>query len=203
MTWAIVPAKPFSEAKSRLGPAISPADRAAVARRLLERTVDVLMQADGLARVLVVSRDEEALALARERGAEGLVEQGDGLNGALTYAATHAVAGGGTRILVLHSDLPMLTVADVEALLRAGNSAEVVIAHDRDHVGTNALLTPAGAFAYAFGPQSFSAHVELARAAGYEPAVVARPGLAFDIDYPGDLEELEVGGPERWRNPGD
>jgi 2-phospho-L-lactate guanylyltransferase len=199
-TWAIVPAKPFVEAKSRLGPELSAEERQAVARRLLERTVRVLLEVPGLDRVAVVSRDREALLVALALGAEALAEQGKGLNPALTYAAERAVEGGATRILVLHSDLPMLALADVDALLVAGEEAEVVIAHDRHLVGTNALLSPPAAFPYAFGQHSYQTHLDLAQRAGYEPAVVARPGLAFDIDYPGDLEELEMAGPERWRD---
>lgn len=200
VTWAIVPAKPFSEAKSRLGPIVSPEERRAVARRLLERTVGVLVEVGGLDRVAVVSRDREALQVARDLGAVALAEQGNGLNPALTHAAEQAVDGGATRVLVLHSDLPMLTKGDVEALVAAGETSDVVIAHDRHLVGTNALMTPPGAFPYAFGQGSYSAHLELARLAGFKPAVVARPGLAFDVDYPGDLDELEVAGPEKWRN---
>jgi 2-phospho-L-lactate guanylyltransferase (CobY/MobA/RfbA family) len=118
----------------------------------------------------------------------------------LTYAAARAVEAGATRILVLHTDLPMLQPEDAEALLAAGETAEIVIAHDRHQVGTNALLTPPGAIPYAFGQNSYHAHLDLARAAGYEPAIVARAGLAFDVDYPGDLDELTVAGPDGWRD---
>jgi 2-phospho-L-lactate guanylyltransferase len=200
LTWAIVPAKPFREAKSRLAPDLCDDEREAVARRLLERTVRALMEARGLDRVAVVSRDREALLLALGLGAEALAEQGNGLNPALTYAASRAVEGGATRILVLHSDLPMLTAADIEALLAAGEASEVVIAPDRHQIGTNGLLTPPAAIEYAFGTESFTAHLRLARAAGFEPAVVTRPGLAFDIDYPGDINDLELAGPDSWRD---
>ncbi len=199
VTWAIVPAKPFNEAKSRLGPIVSPEERQAVARRLLERTVGVLMEVKSLDHVAVVSRDREALLVALGLGAVALAEQGNGLNPALTHAARSAVDGGATRILILHSDLPMLSKEDVEALLAAGETSEVVIAHDRYLVGTNGLMTPPGAFPYAFGQNSYSAHLELARLAQFEPAIVARPGLAFDVDYPGDLDELEAAGPDTWR----
>jgi 2-phospho-L-lactate guanylyltransferase len=195
-----VPAKPFVEAKSRLSPTLSVEERSAVARGLLQRTLGVLMEVPGLDRVAVVSRDREALLVALELGAEAIVEQGDGLNPALSYAADRAIEAGATRILVLHTDLPMLQKEDVEALLEAGETAEVVIAHDRHQAGTNALLSPPGAIPYAFGQNSFHAHLGLARAAGFEPAIVARPGLAFDVDYPGDLDELAVAGPDGWRN---
>lgn len=203
VTWAIVPAKPFSQAKSRLAPSLGIEERRSMARRLLERTLTVLRESANLEHILLVSRDPDALAVATLLGAEGLEEEGEGLNEALTFAARHAVARGAERILVLHSDLPMLEAADIAALIDAGLTAEVVIAHDRHAVGTNALLSPPFAFPYAFGQQSFAAHMALASEAGYSPAVIARPGLALDVDYPGDLEALRVAGPEGWRRPGE
>jgi 2-phospho-L-lactate guanylyltransferase len=200
VTWAIVPAKPFQEAKSRLAPSLSVEERAAVARGLLQRTLRTLLEVPGLDRVAVVSRDREALIVALELGAEALVEEGEGLNPALSHAAGRAISAGATRILVIHTDLPMLQPEDVTAILEAGETAEIVIAHDRHQAGTNALMMPPGAIPYAFGQNSYHAHLDLARAAGYEPAIVARAGLAFDVDYPGDLDELTVAGPEGWRN---
>ena len=51
---------------------------------------------------------------------------------------------------------------------------------------------------FAFGRDSFNAHLALARAAGIDAAIVSRPGLAFDVDYPGDLDDLEVQMPQEW-----
>jgi 2-phospho-L-lactate guanylyltransferase (CobY/MobA/RfbA family) len=47
---------------------------------------------------------------------------------------------------------------------------------------------------FRFGSGSFVAHQGAARAAGIEPVVVDRPGLAFDLDTPADLARwLELG----------
>ncbi len=74
-------------------------------------------------------------------------------------------------------------------------SASVAIAPDRLGTGTNGLaLAPPGVIGFRFGTGSFAAHRAEAQAAGVEPAIVARPGLAFDLDTPEDLARwLELG----------
>jgi 2-phospho-L-lactate guanylyltransferase len=51
-------------------------------------------------------------------------------------------------------------------------------------------MRPVDAIPFRFGPGSFDAHLAAARAAGVPTAVVERPGLAFDLDTPADLERL-------------
>jgi len=45
-------------------------------------------------------------------------------------------------------------------------------------------------FSFATGQPSARRHAERARAAGMEPVIVSRPGLARDIDTPADLAAL-------------
>ena len=66
--WTIIPVKPFSEGKSRLAGYISPPTRRALNRNLLTRTLDAIRLAQIEAEIVVVSRDNEALDLARSIG---------------------------------------------------------------------------------------------------------------------------------------
>jgi 2-phospho-L-lactate guanylyltransferase len=186
--FCIIPAKPYSEAKSRLSPALSEDQREAVSRWLLRRTVGVALQA--LEQVVVVSRDRRALSDAKARGATGLLEATPGLNAALAHADRFARVQGAAGVLVLPADLPRLSAADLEALLALAAAAPAaVIAPCRHGTGTNALLLrPAGLIPFAFGPGSFARHCRSARAAGVEPAVCRRAGLAFDLDTPEDWQ---------------
>jgi len=85
--WAIVPVKPLRRGKSRLAPVLSEEDRAELNQRLLLRTVDLLKQIPEVIDVLVVSRDSQALSLARDHGARTLQEDGKPLlNDALKRA---------------------------------------------------------------------------------------------------------------------
>lgn len=180
----IIPVKPFAEAKTRLAAVLPPDRRAALARRLFAHVLDVLIDLPGRGDCLVVSRSAEVLALARARGARGVLETGDALNAAIV-----AAQGGlpERSVLVVCSDLPGLARADIAALL-ARSDHEVVVATDSHGEGTNALyLARPGLIAPQFGPRSRARHEGAARAAGLRCDTVTIPGLAADLDRPADL----------------
>jgi 2-phospho-L-lactate guanylyltransferase len=189
--WAVVPVKPFAAAKSRLGAALSQSERGRLARDLLDRTLSVLAELLPLDHVLVVSRDESALALAAGRGATLLMEQGRGLNPALRQVVPYLRDRAAAALLVVAADLPLVTAADLSALI----GPTPAIAPDRRRSGTNALfLRPIDAFGFAFGRDSLRRHLALAGAAGRTPRLVDREGLAFDLDLPADLDLLRASG---------
>lgn len=189
--WAIVPVKPLRRGKSRLAGVLSDDERTDLNSRLLAHTLDTLKAIPEIEHVLVVSRDPAALALAREHGARTVQENGaPQLNVALARA-TVVVKNYKTRgVLVVPADLPLITPEDVRAMLeRAINPPVVVLAPDRHHQGTNALLIcPAGLIEYEFGPDSFQRHCDIARQAGARVEIVELPSLALDVDLPEDLE---------------
>ncbi len=74
--WAIVPVKPLQRAKSRLSKVLSRSERATLGRKLLKHTLEVLAQVPAVERTMVVSRDSEALALARDYDAKTVTERG-------------------------------------------------------------------------------------------------------------------------------
>ncbi len=180
---AIVPVKPFSSAKLRLGPALRPAQRRALAESLFLRTL-AIVQAQ-VRDVVVVSRAPEALALACAWGVTALRESGPpSLNASLMQATRFARSQGATRLLVVPTDLPLLEPRDLEVL----SGFACAIAPDRGQAGTNALLWPAAPCSgFHFGPNSFHRHLIRARAEGFEPRIVKRSGLASDLDTPADL----------------
>jgi len=192
--WAIVPVKPLRRGKSRLATVLSQDERADLNRRLLAHTLDILGDIPEIEHVLVVSRDPAALALAREHGARTVLENGTPhLNLALARATVVAQNYTTRAVLVVPADLPLLTVEDVRALLdKAKDPPVVVVAPDRHHRGTNALLVcPVGLIDYDFGPGSFQRHCERARAAGARLEVVELPSLMLDVDLPEDLRMVE------------
>jgi 2-phospho-L-lactate guanylyltransferase len=189
--WAIVPVKPLRRGKSRLSGVLSEDERTTLNHCLLAHTLDVLAAVPEIEYTLVVSRDPQALALARSFGARTVQEHGlPQLNLALTRATIVAVNHAVWGVLVLPADLPLLTVADVQALVERSHQPPVtVIAPDRHGKGTNALLvSPAGGIHYAFGKDSFQRHCLLAGKAGMGLEICDRPNLALDLDLPADLE---------------
>ena len=190
-TWAVLPVKPFDDAKSRLQPVLDAGQRRELARALMLHSLEKLLACERIDHVLVVSSDAEALALASRSGAAVLVESETGLNPALTEARAHATLNGAGNLLVVAGDLPLLDESDIDAIVTASEEADVVIAPDRLRQGTNALLLrPADAIDFRFGELSFQRHLDQAGAAGLSTIKVSRPGLAFDVDFPQDWQDL-------------
>lgn len=189
--WAIVPVKPFNRSKSRLAAVLSASQRAILSRQMLERTLKTLKQVDEISGILVVSRDQSALALARQYHAQTVQESGNPeLNEALTRATQVVSATWSARsVLVVASDIPLLRVQDVQGVLALADSTSIVLATDRRKDGTNALLMrPPGLIPYCYGPGSFMKHMAQARSIGVEPQVFESSTLALDVDVPADLE---------------
>ena len=181
---AVLPIKRFASAKQRL--ALD--ERADLMRDMASRVLAALRDSS-LDRVYVVTGDPDAARLAREHGAD-VVDEGPlrGHSGAALLGVDAAVRGGATRVLLVAGDCPLLTVAEVDALLDAHRGEGVVVLPDRHGTGTNGLLlAPPGAIAPAFGPGSRARHEELAAAAGVACTVDLRPGFALDVDTVDDL----------------
>jgi 2-phospho-L-lactate guanylyltransferase len=189
--WAIVPVKPLRRGKSRLAGALSEEERAELNQSLLQHTLNVLKDIKELEQVLVISRDPHALAVARQYDARTVREDGQPeLNTALTRATVIAQIHATRGVLILPADLPLISRQDVLTLItKAVEPPVVVIAPDRHHKGTNALLiSPSGLIEYDFGENSFQRHCERARQAGARLEIVDLPSLGLDLDLPEDLE---------------
>ncbi len=191
--WAIIPASPLEEGKSRLAEALTQAERHALNRSFFRRTVETTAAVVDPANILVVSRSSALLDLARGLGVEGLLEAPPhGLNQALTQAADFARLRGASAVLSVSCDLPFLTAEELHALLGAARRGGLAIAGDRAGTGTNALvIAPIGCIPYCHGPGSFAAHRRWAAANGLSMDIVRRAGLSFDIDTPDDFEQME------------
>jgi 2-phospho-L-lactate guanylyltransferase len=189
--WAIVPVKALHESKSRLREVLTPEQRVDLSREMLLNTLRVLAEVPEIERTLVVSADPTVLALAQEHGAEALEERGSpSLNRALTQSTVLAREIELEAVLVLPADLPLIQAEDVRALIEALQAPPiVVIAPDRRHRGTNALLVaPPGTIEYGFGPDSFERHIRSAETAGARVEIIELPTLGLDLDAPEDLE---------------
>ena len=159
--WAIVPVKPLKRAKSRLASVLSVEEREAFSRMLLTHTLDVVAQVSDIEKILVVSRDTTVLRIAREHDARTVTESGaPELNAALTRAANLAASFGADAVLVVSTDLPLMTPSDLEAMIASADSAQtsIVIAPDRHDASTNAIfMRPPRIVPFVFGPDSFRA----------------------------------------------
>ena len=192
--WAIVPVKPLRRGKTRLAGVLSEDEREILNLSLLGHTLTILRQVSEIDQVLVVSSDTAVLALAREQGARTVMEDGNpGLNTALCRATKVAQIYAAQGVLILPSDLPLLTREDVEEIIKQSEpSPVVVIAPDRRREGTNALLVkPTGLIDFQFGDNSFFKHTSQANKFHINLKIITSPTLGLDLDFPEDLELLQ------------
>jgi 2-phospho-L-lactate/phosphoenolpyruvate guanylyltransferase len=190
MTFSIIiPVRPPEEGKTRLASVLDVPARAALVDRMFRHVLAVAVQSVPAAQVHVVSRSPVLLQLARECAANGVEEDAGGHIAALVQAS--AAVDQGAPVLALSADLPLVSTADIAAMVEKLGQADVVAATDRAGIGTNALLVRRpGLMAYAFGEGSHARHRQQADALGLRFAVVQREGLSFDVDEPGDLALL-------------
>ena len=191
-----MPHRGVNAGKSRLSSVLSDVARGKLNRWLLARTLKVVHTwLDKPPCCMVVSPCEVTLALARKAGAVALPEQPStaGLNDALSQAAAHAESLGAQRLLILPCDLPRLDVAALEAMQTTAAlgtlGTETVIAPDRHHEGTNALLVDARVRAFAFGRNSLARHIAQSDARRVRSFPCLNAALAFDLDTAEDFAE--------------
>lgn len=190
MTYLVIPAKGFEGAKQRLSKMLEPHERARLARATLTDTLTACCQARGLAGVGVVTCDETTAEVAASIGAEVLWEpNAQGHTQAVAFGVQICMERGFNSMLTIPGDVPLLTPADVEAMVRPPEPlVSVMLAPNRDDLGTNALwLSPPNCLPFSFGHNSFRRHLQLAAELQLTVEIRRLPRLALDIDEPEDL----------------
>jgi 2-phospho-L-lactate guanylyltransferase len=185
MDGILIPVKRLHEAKARLARILQ-----APARRQLGLAMfsDVLRATAYWKTRIVVTSDPDAKEVSNRFGCTLVEDPGAGLNGAILRGTEHAAEAGIDSLLVLASDVPLVTHDEVTALFET--SEDVVVARSTDG-GTNALLRrPCDAIGPSFGRHSAAAHEAAARHSGRSFRMHTSQRLAFDVDNPSDLGVL-------------
>ncbi len=195
MAHALVPLKDLVQAKTRLAGLLAPSERRALAQAMVEDVLAVLADHPGIDRISLVSDDPAAHLLASQYGARHWTESElgcSGLNEVIGSACHRLLALGEAPLLVLHADLPVLTSADISAVLAARRQIDgLVVGCDRHGSGTNVLCFDSAAVpVFCFGEDSCNRHLAAARSGGFSAEVVSSPGIGLDVDEPPDLVAL-------------
>jgi 2-phospho-L-lactate guanylyltransferase len=187
--WALVAVKQRAECKGRLAGALAGEARLTLVRLMLERVLTALRAARTIDRIAIVSPERDTVPPE----IPVLEDPGHGLNAALDAARRALVDQGASELVVLPADLPLVTAADIDALVVGGRRTGFALATDVAGTSTNALyLAPTAAFRFQFGPGSRRRHVEEAMRLGLKPEFVRAPGLEFDLDVAEDLIRLRA-----------
>ena len=188
-TWVIVLIKDLDSAKQRLGTVLDPKARRDLAQRNAERAIRAAAAGDAR---LVVTGSEEVVAMAERLGASALLEpRQEGQNVAAKRGIEHALKNGARAVVLVSSDLPLVTRKAMRDLLDAAGRVAppaVVAVPALGRGGTNALyLNPPDAISLHFGADSMEAFRREAEAKGVKFVTFRSEAMALDLDEPADL----------------
>jgi 2-phospho-L-lactate/phosphoenolpyruvate guanylyltransferase len=178
----IVPVKRFADAKQRMSPLLSPAERALLAQVL---AAGVLQAAAGV-ETRVVCDDDDVAAWSQARGARVAWQPGVGLNDAVRRAIDDARHDGVAHVIVTHADLP-----HPDGLLDCAVNGTIALVPDRRRDGTNVMSFPTDVALFpSYGPGSFGRHRRQAQRRSAPLHVLTDTDLSWDVDVPTDLPTL-------------
>lgn len=188
----VVPIKALSQAKQRLGPFLTPTERAELMQVMARDVLAAVSEATPLQNLWVCCGDQAGAELARQFGAQVLFDDQpeSGLNAIIARMAQRLSQTGWERILVIHADLPGLTAADVSLAGRFDRHELLLVA---DHAGTGSNLLGWGlhtGFVARYGEDSYKPHCAQAARLGLAVRSPELPWATLDVDRPEDVKRL-------------
>lgn len=210
----VVPVKSFNNAKKRLATVLTAQQRTELMKHMLDDVLTAIVATDEVEGITVVTSDAEVAQWVGKyaqsiRAPLRVFDPGPhqtgvqsnfasvnslaeaGLCHAYKTAAADLMSQGTYSMLLLPADIPLVTKADIRALLAEHTHPGVSLAAAGSDGGTNALLvSPPDIIAPAFGENSCQRHSAQAREQGLEPMVLNAAGLNLDIDTLEDIYAL-------------
>jgi 2-phospho-L-lactate guanylyltransferase len=185
---ALIAIKERARCKTRLADVLSPPERIDLVRSMLTAVLAAAGNAQTVHQVIVISPERDTVPAE----IPVLADTGESLNTALVQAHTMVREFGCHEIVVLPADLPLITSAEIDELVRAARTGGFAMATDAAGIGTNALcLMSTQPCRFQFGPDSRRLHLQEAQRLGLSPQVVHLAGLEFDVDSSADLDLLD------------
>lgn len=188
----LVPVKNLASAKQRLAAVLDQPSRTRLAQAMLQDVLETLHGWENRPAVALVTSDPYAVELAREYSFEVIPDPDNpGETDAIEMATRVCVEGGVESTLVIPADIPLIQAWELEEIMKHAPEEGSVLVPAADGRGTNAAFRrPANLFPLRFGNDSFKPHYAAAQATGKPCVVVSLPGIAVDVDNPGDLQQL-------------
>ena len=193
--WLIIPVKTLSFAKNRLSSYLNAEQRQALAAAMLKDMLEELKQSTLISCIVLLSKDKQVESIAEEYQL-GFIHEPDNcqhLNEAVAFAVNKASAEKVQSVIILHGDLPLIKLADMEQLIHQAQDTEVILVADNKVQGTNALyLRLPTSMHFAYGEGSLQKHQSIAKKENLSCFVLTLPSFQLDIDSVHDIIELQA-----------
>lgn len=192
---AVVPLRWPGEPKRRLGDLLSLQQRRALSLAMVADVCATLAQSPDIREIVIVSTGPLPRTQQQPPNTRVHLAPAEGHSAAVRTGVDNVINQGAAAVLVLPSDLPLLSPPDVGRLIAAMQVNDVVLAPDRFNHGTNVVGFGARvAFPFQFGDFSFRKHMQAAIAADWRIEVLRTTALGHDVDRPIDLVDLPASG---------
>jgi len=188
---AIVPVKTFSKAKTRLN--LSLDQKLELCEIMLEEVVGTIFNSKKIDKIIVVSKDEDALKLTKKFGVIDIIDNEEsGVNHAVSLADDYLEQNDYEASIVFPQDIPFLQEEDIDNLLRFQKFPKsVLIVPSRRFDGTNALLrTPVNLMETHYDEDSYKIHLEVGKSLTSNTSLLLLRRIMMDVDNHEDLEFL-------------
>ena len=190
--WIVVPVKRFALAKTRLSKTLSPSERESLAQVMLNDVIKAVSEASLVSGILLVSSDLRSKYVVERAGGLFLKTKESGVNSAFQNASDWLLRHGQRTAFLIPSYIPAIESSEIDSLIASHpGSKSVTLVPDRHYGGTNGLIiSPPDSLNYQFGSDSFSRHIDVAKAASLTLTIKFSQGVALDIDSQADLHRL-------------
>ena len=191
---AIVPAKTLASSKKRLAKLLTVDERIRLSEAMLYDVLHSICNCKSISKVIVISKDERVLSMAKEFGTMVVREEEElGVNAAV--ALTDSICKDSDASIVVPQDLPLILPSDIDALCSSAKEKScVIIAPSHRYDGTNALLRkPPNVIKTHYDEDSYEIHVQKAKERKVPVKIVMNRRLMLDLDEPTDITHIMLG----------
>ena len=189
--YAIVPVKTLASSKKRLAKLLTVDERMKLSEVMLYDVLDSVCNCESIDKVIVVSKDERVLSIAREFGTMVVREEEEiGVNAAV--ALTDNICKHSDASIVIPQDLPLILSSDIDMLCDSAKEKNcVIITPSHRYDGTNALLRkPPNVIKTHYDEDSYEIHVQKAKEHKVPVKIVMNRRLMLDLDEPNDITHI-------------
>ena len=186
---AIIPVKTFSKAKTRLD--LSDEKKETLCKLMLEEVLHTLSISTKIDKILVVSKDEEALKISKKFDAIQIIDSTEsGVNNAVSLADSYLAKNDFDASVVFPQDIPFMKTQDIDFLLNFQSPQKcVLIVPSWRFDGTNALVRiPVDLMKTHCDEDSYKIHLSTGKSNTQNTSLVFVKRIMLDIDNYEDLK---------------
>lgn len=196
--WVLVPVKLLADSKQRLKQYLG-TDREAFTIAMFRDVLAALKASEEVSMIVVVTGDPQLAAIANQQNTLVIAENGSiGLNQAIDLGIDEIRNRGGCRVAILPADIPLLTgaefdrvVRDFKCQTRYHGDDYIGISSSTNETGTNCLFINCNqSFKLRYGPGSYKRHSNSAEMNNNGPISLYSATISMDIDERQDLDML-------------